>query len=51
MTDADQRRAWRYAEEIRRYIANDWELPPGLLLGVAALMERLAPEPQPAEPK
>jgi hypothetical protein len=50
MSEADQRRAWRYAEELRKYVRLGVEPPSGLTLGVAALLERLA-VPQPAEPK
>jgi hypothetical protein len=50
MSEADQRRAWRYAEELRKYVRLEVEPTSGLLLGVAALLERLA-VPQPAEPK
>ena len=50
MSEADQRRAWRYADELRKYVALNAEPTSGLLLGVAALLERLV-SPQPAEPR
>ena len=50
VSEADQRRAWRYADELRKYVALNAEPTSGLLLGVAALLERLV-SPQPVEPR
>jgi hypothetical protein len=44
MSDADKRRCQRYADEVRRYVREGWELPSGLLLGIAALLERVVPD-------
>jgi hypothetical protein len=39
---ADQRRAVRFADELRRCVRFHWEPSSGLLLSVAALLERQA---------